>query len=309
MYEHIPVLLNESIDALNIRPDGIYVDGTLGGGGHSAEIAKRLCGGRLISIDRDRRAIERAGERLRPYADRITTIHADFRDLTSVLDGLGIGECDGMLFDLGLSSPQLDEGERGFSHNTDAPLDMRMDETQGLTAYDIVNGRTEDELKHLLWDYGEERYAPKIAASIVRTRSVKPIRTTLELAEVIKSAMPPKALREKQHPAKRTFMAIRIAVNDELNAISAMLSQAADRLKYDGRLAVISFHSLEDSLVKNAIAARERGCTCPRDFPVCVCGFKQTLRSLTKKPITASAEEIARNPRARSAKLRAAVRV
>ncbi|MGI5936568.1 MAG: 16S rRNA (cytosine(1402)-N(4))-methyltransferase RsmH [Oscillospiraceae bacterium] len=308
-FTHRPVLLQECIQGLNIKPDGVYVDGTLGGGGHSQAIAQRLESGRLIAIDRDERALERASQRLAPLMDRITMVYGNFRDLGKILDGLGIKAVDGMLFDLGVSSPQLDEAERGFSYMTDAPLDMRMDESESLTASDIVNTWPEERLKRILYDFGEERYAPKIAAAIVKRREVKKIESTLELVEVIKKAMPPSALREKQHPAKRTFQAIRIAVNDELEAISEMLETAADRLNPGGRLAVISFHSLEDRIVKNAIAARENGCTCPRDFPVCTCGFVQTLKSVTRKPIVPSEEEISVNPRARSAKLRIAERV
>ena len=289
-YAHKSVLLTESIEALNIRPDGIYVDGTLGGGGHSEQIAKRLTTGRLICIDRDERAIARASKRLEPLMERITIVHGNFRELGSILDRLNIEKTDGMLFDLGVSSPQLDE-------------------TESLTAHEVVNTWTEERLKRILYDFGEERYAPRIAGAIVRRREEKPIETTLELADIIRGAMPPAALREKQHPAKRSFQAIRIAVNDELEAVSDMLSVAADRLAPGGRLAVISFHSLEDRLVKNAIASREKGCTCPRDFPVCTCGFKQTLRSVYRKPITASEEELNDNPRARSAKLRVAERV
>ena len=306
---HIPVLLKESIEGLNLDPAGIYVDGTLGRGGHSEEILKRLTTGRLIAIDRDETAIVEAGERLSPYKDKLTRIKANFRDLGRVLDSLGVEGANGMLFDLGVSSPQLDDAERGFSYTQDAPLDMRMDRSESLTAYDIVNGRSCEELKRILYEYGEERYAPRIAAEILRRREEKPINTTLELAEIIKSAMPGKALREKQHPAKRSFQAIRIAVNDELTAIEEMIGTAADRLNTGGRLAVISFHSLEDRIVKNAMSAREKGCTCPKDFPVCVCGFKQTLRPVTKKPITASEEELLINPRARSAKLRISERV
>jgi len=309
-YAHKPVLLEECIEALDIKPDGIYVDGTLGGGGHSLEIAGKLVeNGRLVCIDRDTRAIERAGERLKPLIERITIVHGNFRELGSILDRLGIDKVDGMLFDLGVSSPQLDEVERGFSYMTDAPLDMRMDETEGITARNIVNEWPEDKLRRILYDFGEERYAPRIASAIVRQRSNKAIETTAELVDVIRSAMPAAALREKQHPAKRSFQAIRIAVNDELESISDMLACAADRLKKGGKLAVISFHSLEDRIVKNAISSREKGCTCPRDFPICTCGFVQTLKSVTKKPIISGREELEENPRARSAKLRVAKRV
>ena len=302
-------MLHECIDALSIKPGGTYIDGTLGMGGHSEAIAQRLTTGRLISVDRDERAIERAGRRLAPYADRVTLVHANFRELPSVLRGLGIEKCDGMLFDLGVSSPQLDETERGFSYMTDAPLDMRMDEDESLTAWFVVNRWPEEKLKRILYDFGEERYAPRIAAAIVARRQEKPIDTTLQLVDVIKGAMPAAALREKQHPAKRSFQAIRIAVNDELEAVSEMMSNAADLLAPGGRLAVISFHSLEDRIVKNAIASRENGCTCPREFPVCTCGFVQTLRSITRKPITPSEAELEENPRSRSAKLRVAERV
>ncbi|HHU23327.1 MAG TPA: 16S rRNA (cytosine(1402)-N(4))-methyltransferase RsmH [Clostridiales bacterium] len=308
-FTHRPVLLDECIEGLKIKPGSIYVDGTLGGGGHSQAIAQKLGTGRLIAIDRDERAIERASRRLAPLIDRITIVHGNFRDLGRILDQLDIKTVDGMLFDLGVSSPQLDETERGFSYMTDAPLDMRMDESESLTAADIVNTWPEEKLKRILYDFGEERYAPQIAAAIVKRRSAEKIKSTLDLVEVIKKAMPPSALREKQHPAKRTFQAIRIAVNDELEAISEMLGTAADRLNPGGRLAVISFHSLEDRIVKNAISARERGCVCPRDFPVCACGFVQTLKSVTRKPVVPTKEEVSQNPRARSAKLRIAERV
>lgn len=308
-YSHYSVMLKECIESLNIKPGGIYVDATLGMGGHSYEIASRLSGGRLIAIDRDSKALERSGERLKPFMDRISLVHGNFRDMGAVLDGLGIDKVDGMLFDLGVSSPQLDESERGFSYMADAPLDMRMDRDDPITASDIVNSWPKDKIKRILYDFGEERYAPRIAEEITRYRQNKKIETTLELVGIIKSAMPASALREKQHPAKRSFQAIRIAVNDELEAISQVLSTAADRLNTGGRLAVISFHSLEDRIVKNAIASRENGCTCPRDFPVCVCGFEQTLKSVTRRPILPEADEISVNPRSRSAKLRVAERV
>ncbi len=307
--KHVSVLLPECIDSLNIRPEGVYVDGTLGMGGHSEEIAKRLTTGKLIGIDRDETAIRRAGERLRPYGDRVQLVHGNFRDAAEILDDLGIEAVDGMLFDLGVSSPQLDESERGFSYMHDAPLDMRMDETDNLNAWFIVNRWPEEKLRRILYDYGEERCAPRIAAAIVREREQREIRTTLQLVEVIRSAMPAAVLREKQHPAKRTFQAIRIAVNDELEAVRAMMATAPDKLRPGGRIAVISFHSLEDRIVKTGIAARENGCTCPREFPVCTCGFVQTLRSVTRKPILPSPEELEANPRSRSAKLRVAERI
>ena len=287
---HIPVLLHECIDNLNIRPDGIYVDGTLGMGGHSEQIAGRLTTGTLIGIDRDETAIARAGARLAPFGERVQAV-------------------DGMLFDLGVSSPQLDETQRGFSYMHDAPLDMRMDATSGLSAWNVVNEWPENELKRILYEYGEERYAPRIAGAIVRARAQRPISTTLELVDVIRSAMPGAALREKQHPAKRSFQAIRIAVNDELAAVREMMDTAPDKLRVGGRLCVISFHSLEDRIVKTGIARREHGCTCPREAPVCTCGFVQTLRSVSRKPILPGEEELASNPRARSAKLRVAERV
>lgn len=306
---HVPVLLNECIEGLKIRPDGIYVDGTLGRAGHSAEIAKRLTTGRLIGIDRDMTAIEEAAKVLEEYGDKVTLVHGNFSKVGEILRDLGVNKADGMLFDLGVSSPQLDDAERGFSYMNDAPLDMRMDRSSPLTAYNVVNEWDEQELKRILFEFGEERYAPRIAAAIVASRREKPISTTFELVEIIRKAMPAAALREKQHPAKRSFQAIRISVNDELTAVSEMMGSAIDALNPGGRLAVISFHSLEDRIVKNAIRARENGCTCPPEFPVCVCGFKQTVKSISRKPIIPGDKETAENPRARSAKLRIAERV
>ena len=306
---HVSVLLHECIDNLNIKPDGIYLDGTLGMGGHSYEIASRLTTGRLICVDRDETAIERAGARLAPFADKITLVHGNFADAAAILDSLGIEGADGMLFDLGVSSPQLDEAERGFSYMQDAPLDMRMDGSAALTASDVVNSWSAERLNRILWDYGEERYARRITAGILAAREKKPIASSLALVDVIKAALPAAALREKQHPAKRSFQAIRIAVNDELGAIATMMETAPDKLNIGGRLCVISFHSLEDRIVKSGIAARENGCTCPREAPVCTCGFVKTLRSVSRKPILPSEDEIERNPRARSAKLRVAERV
>ena len=303
-FSHRSVLLNECIEALAIRPDGIYLDGTLGGAGHSAQIAARLTTGRLIGVDRDQVALAAAAQRLAPYMDKVSLVHSNFKEIDSILDGLGIDRVDGMLFDLGVSSPQLDEAERGFSYMADAPLDMRMDRGDALTAFTVVNDWPEDELRRILYEFGEERYAPRIAAAIARQRQEKPIETTLELVDVIRSAMPAQALREKQHPAKRSFQAIRIAVNDELAAVDQMLQAAIPRLNKGGRLAVITFHSLEDRIVKNAMAQAAKGCTCPPEFPVCVCGKTPQVRLITKKPITAGEEELAGNPRARSAKLR-----
>ena len=306
---HVSVLLHECLDNLNIRPDGVYVDGTLGLGGHSFEIASRLTTGRLIGIDRDETAIERAGRRLEPFAEKVTLVHGNFSEAASILDGLGIEAVDGMLFDLGVSSPQLDEAQRGFSYRLDAPLDMRMDAGESLTAGEIVNTWDEERLNRILWDYGEERYARRITAAILAAREKRPIASTLELVEIIKSAMPAAALREKQHPAKRSFQALRIAVNDELGEVERMMATAPDKLRAGGRLCVISFHSLEDRIVKNGIAARENGCICPREAPICTCGFVRTLRSISRKPILPSAEELEQNPRSRSAKLRVAERV
>ena len=307
--KHVSVLLNECIDNLNIKPGGVYMDGTLGLGGHSYQIASRLTTGRLICIDRDETAIERAGKRLAPFGDRVTLVHGNFSDAAQIIDSLGIPGVDGMLFDLGVSSPQLDEIQRGFSYMGDAPLDMRMDAGDSLTAYEVVNTWPEERLNRILWDYGEERYARRISRAILEHRSKKPIATTLELVDIIKGAMPAAALREKQHPAKRSFQAIRIAVNDELGAISQMMETAPDKLNKGGRLCVISFHSLEDRIVKAGIAARENGCTCPREAPICTCGFVQTLKSVSRKPILPGAEELEQNPRSRSAKLRVAERV
>lgn len=306
---HISVLLNECIENLNIKPDGVYLDGTLGLGGHSYQIASRLKNGRLICIDRDETAIERSKKRLAPFLDKITFVHSNFCDAAVVIEELGLPGVDGMLFDLGVSSPQLDESERGFSYINDAPLDMRMDGSASLTAFDVVNTWDEDRLNRILWDYGEERYARRITAGILKHRAEKPIETTLELVDIIRSAMPAAALREKQHPAKRSFQAIRIAVNDELGSIEEMMRTAPDKLNPGGRLCVISFHSLEDRLIKVGINKRENGCTCPREAPICTCGFKQTLKSVSRKPILPTDEEIEMNPRSRSAKLRVAERV
>ena len=303
-FHHVSVLLWECIEGLNIKPDGIYVDGTLGGAGHSSEIVKRLENGRHIGIDRDPVALKAAGERLAPYADKVTLVHSNFCEIKQVLDDLDIEGVDGILLDLGVSSPQLDDGARGFSYMADAPLDMRMNNEDPLTAHDVVNSWPYEELKRILYDYGEERYAPQIASAICRKRELKPIETTLELVDVIRSAMPPAALREKQHPAKRSFQAIRIAVNDELGSVEKVMRDAIPKLNKGGRLAVITFHSLEDRIVKNAMVAASKGCTCPPSFPVCVCGKKPQVKLVTKKPIVSGDEELEVNPRARSAKLR-----
>lgn len=303
-FHHVSVLLEECIQGLAIKPDGIYVDGTLGGAGHSSRIAAKLTTGRLIGIDRDNVALEAAAERLRPFEDRVTLVHANFCDMDQALQELGIDKVDGILLDLGVSSPQLDDGQRGFSYMTDAPLDMRMNGEDTRDARQIVNTWSYEELKRILYDYGEERFAPRIAAAICHRREQAPIETTLELVDVIKSAMPASALREKQHPAKRSFQAIRIAVNDELGAVETVMKKAVPLLNPVGRLAVITFHSLEDRIVKNAMAEAAKGCTCPPSFPVCVCGKKPQVRIVTRKPIVSGEEELERNPRARSAKLR-----
>ena len=303
-FHHVSVLLNECIEGLAIKPEGIYVDGTLGGAGHSSQIVKHLSSGRHIGIDRDPVALKAAGERLAPYKDKVTLVHSNFCEIAQVLEDLNIEGVDGILLDLGVSSPQLDDGSRGFSYMADAPLDMRMNSEDSLSADTVVNTWPQEELKRILYEYGEERYAPQIAAAICRRRETAPIRTTLELVDVIRSAMPASALREKQHPAKRSFQAIRIAVNDELGSVEKVMRDAIPKLNKGGRLAVITFHSLEDRIVKNAMAAASKGCSCPPNFPVCVCGKKPQVKLITRKPIVSGDEELAVNPRARSAKLR-----
>ena len=303
-FHHVSVLLEECIEGLAIKPDGIYVDGTLGGAGHSSRIAALLTTGRHIGIDRDPVALKAAAKRLEPWQDRVTLVHSNFCEIASVLEELNIEGVDGILLDLGVSSPQLDDGERGFSYMVDAPLDMRMNNEDSLSADTVVNTWSYEELKRILYDYGEERYAPQIAAAICRRREAAPVHTTLELVDVIRSAMPASALREKQHPAKRSFQAIRIAVNDELNSVAKVMEDAIPKLNKGGRLAVITFHSLEDRIVKNAMANAAKGCTCPPNFPVCVCGKKPLVKLITRKPIVSGDAELERNPRARSAKLR-----
>ena len=303
-FHHVSVLLHECLDGLHIKPDGIYVDGTLGGAGHSSQIVQQLTTGRLIGIDRDPVALAAAGKRLEPYKEKVTLEHSNFSEMAQVLKDLDISGVDGILLDLGVSSPQLDDGARGFSYMADAPLDMRMNAEDALDAETVVNTWSQEELKRILYTYGEERYAPQIAAAICRKRAEAPIKTTLELVDVIRSAMPAAALREKQHPAKRSFQAIRIAVNDELGAVERIMGEAIDLLNPGGRLAIITFHSLEDRIVKNGMAEAAKGCVCPPSFPVCVCGKKPLVKLISRKPITASEEELNDNPRARSAKLR-----
>lgn len=303
-FHHISVLLNECIDNLNIRPDGIYVDGTMGGGGHSLEIAKRLTTGRLICIDQDPNAHEAAGKRLAEYKDRITFVRDNFGNIANILDGLGIEKIDGMLLDIGVSSHQLDEAERGFSYQQDAPLDMRMNPDRPFSAYDVVNGYDEDELDRVIFTYGEERWARRIAQFIVKERENKPIETTGELVDIIKKAVPKGARKDGPHPAKRTFQAIRIEVNGELDVLQKAIDDVAARLAVGGRLCIITFHSLEDRIVKEAFRKQENPCICPPQFPVCVCGKKPLGRVITRKPILPSKEELEENPRSRSAKLR-----
>ena len=300
-FSHIPVLFSQCVEGLAIRPDGIYLDGTAGGGGHSAGIAQRLTTGRLIALDKDPDAVKAAGERLAGYPAQV--VESDFADLAQVLDRLGIQTVDGVLLDLGVSSHQLDVPERGFSYIADAPLDMRMS-GNGFSARDLVNSWEVNDIARILREYGEERYASAIARRICRMREDKPIETTGELAEVIKAAIPPQARYQGSHPAKRTFQAIRIAVNGELDSLSRGLTAAFERIKKGGRLAVITFHSLEDRMVKQRFAAWCKGCICPPDFPVCVCGRTPEGRLVNKKPITPDEEELQQNPRSHSAKLR-----
>ena len=305
-FSHYSVLKNEAIDALAIKGDGVYVDCTAGGGGHSYEIASRLTSsGRLFALDRDDDAIAAAGKRLSVFSDRVTMVKTNFTEAASVLKANGISGIDGALIDLGVSSYQLDTVERGFSYMNDAPLDMRMDRDQALTAHTVVNTYSEEALKKILFTYGEEKFAPKIAASIVRQRQIKEIETTLELADLIKNAMPMKAKVGGHHPAKRSFQAIRIEVNGELSAIEPTLRDLVSMLKPGGRLAVITFHSLEDRITKQTFASLCGTCTCPPDFPVCVCGKKSIVR-LPFKSIAPSETELEENPRSRSARLRVA---
>ena len=304
-FSHRSVLLEECIQSLAIRPDGIYVDGTAGGGGHSFAIASALTTGSLIAIDRDEAAILAASERLAPLGERARVVRSNFSDVTSVLDTLHIDQIDGLLLDLGVSSHQFDEADRGFSYRNDAPLDMRMDRRQAKSAYDVINTYSEEELRRILYEYGEEKFAPRIAARIVKERELAPIQTTNQLSELIKSAIPV-AARDGGHPAKRSFQAIRIEVNGELDVIEPTIEQAIARMKKGGRLAIITFHSLEDRIVKQAYQKLALGCTCPKSFPVCICGNKPKIRILTKKPILPSENELAENPRSHSAKLRVA---
>ena len=306
-FSHRSVLLDECIDALAIRPDGIYLDGTAGGGGHSAEIARALGDeGLLIAIDQDETAVAVVTERLSSFGLRARVVRNNFCELSEVCREQGIDEIDGLLLDLGVSSHQLDTPERGFSYQADAPLDMRMDKRKSLDAYEVVNTYPQEKLKKILFDYGEERYAPAIAAAIVKQREKAPIKTTAELSELIKYAIPPAAREGGHHPAKRSFQAIRIEVNAELDVIEPAIRSAVSLLRKGGRIAIITFHSLEDRIVKQTFADLASGCTCPRDFPICVCGKKPSVKVITKKPILPSREELEENPRSRSTKLRVA---
>ncbi|MBP3314943.1 MAG: 16S rRNA (cytosine(1402)-N(4))-methyltransferase RsmH [Clostridia bacterium] len=308
-FSHRSVLLDECMDGLDIKPDGIYVDGTAGGAGHSSEIAKRLESGRLVAIDQDETAVAVATERLNALGKNTTVVRSNFCELASVCRSLGIDEIDGVLLDLGVSSYQLDTAERGFSYSADAPLDMRMDNRCSLSAYEVVNSYSEQELKRILYDYGEERFAPAIASAIVKRRESRPIETTAELSDIIKYAIPPAAREGGHHPAKRSFQAIRIEVNRELDVIEPAIREAVEMLRSGGRIAIITFHSLEDRIVKQAFASLASGCTCPKDFPICVCGNKPKVRLVNRKPILPSKAELEENPRSRSAKLRVAEKI
>ena len=309
-FSHRSVLLDECMEGLAIRPNGIYIDGTAGGAGHSSQIAKRLNeGGRLIALDQDADAFAVASERLSVYGERATVVRSNFREIDSVCDMLGVEQIDGLLLDLGVSSYQLDTAQRGFSYQADAPLDMRMDKRQELSAFEVVNGYSEESLRRILFEYGEERFSGRIASAILKARETAPINTTGELVKIIKGAIPSAARDGGHHPAKRSFQAIRIEVNAELDVIEPAIRAAAARLRAGGRIAVITFHSLEDRIVKQTFASLSSGCTCPKSFPVCVCGKKPMMKVVTKKPILPSAEELEGNPRSRSAKLRVAERL
>ena len=308
-FSHRSVLLDESIEALAIRPDGIYVDGTAGGGGHSFAVASKLENGLLIAIDQDENAIAAASARLAPLGERARVVRNNFSNLTQVLEECEIDQIDGLLLDLGVSSHQLDEAERGFAYQNDAPLDMRMDRRRTKTARDVVNTYSFEDLKRILFTYGEEKFSARIAAKIVAAREKKPIETTGELADLIKSAIPAAARDGGHHPAKRSFQAIRIEVNGELDVIVPAIESAVAHMKKGGRIAIITFHSLEDRIVKQTFAHLASGCTCPKNLPICVCGKKPLLKVISKKPILPSEQELEENPRSRSAKLRVAEKI
>ena len=306
-FKHISVLLKESVDLLCVQPDGIYVDGTLGGGGHSELILNKLdSGGRLIGIDRDITAVKAASERLKAFDEKFVAVHDNFRNIKSILENLNISKIDGAILDLGVSSPQLDDADRGFSYNKDARLDMRMNREDALTAFEVVNTYPEERLKTIIYRYGEERFAGAIARKICEARSIKTIETTFQLSDIIKSAMPKKERLKDKHPAKKTFQAIRIEVNGELELLKPAIDDFVSVLKPGGVLAVITFHSLEDRIVKEEFSHLAKGCECPKDFPVCVCGKKPIIELINKKPVISGQKELSENYRAHSAKLRAA---
>lgn len=308
-FHHVSVLLNECIEYLNIKKDGIYIDGTMGGGGHSLAICEKLTTGRLIAIDQDLNAHIAAKQTLKNHLQKITFVHDNFENIKMILQNLNIEKVDGVLLDIGVSSHQLDESERGFSYQKDALLDMRMDNTSDFSAYDVINTYTEEQLYTIIWEYGEERWAKRIAKFIVEQRQLKPIQTTTELVECIKKAIPKGARKDGPHPAKRTFQAIRIEVNRELEVLQKAVTDAVTVLNTKGRLCVITFHSLEDRIVKNAFRLQENPCICPKEFPVCVCGKKQIAKVITRKPILPSEQELEQNHRSRSAKLRVLERI
>lgn len=308
-FKHVSVLLDECIDGLDIKPDGIYVDCTLGGAGHSSHIVRKLSEkGRLIGIDQDKDALKAAGERLQEFKN-VTLVHSNFYNIDSILENLNIEKVDGILMDLGVSSYQLDEGERGFSYMKDAPLDMRMNREDKLSAYEVVNDYSEDELTRIIRDYGEEKFARRIAKFIIERREERPIETTFELVELIKNAIPAKARREGPHPAKRTFQAIRIEVNSELSILNRTIEDGVKRLNKDGRMAIITFHSLEDRIVKIKFKELATECICPREFPICICNNKAKVKLVSRKPIDPTEKEVEENPRSRSAKLRVVKKV
>ena len=308
-FSHFSVLLDECIENLDIKPDGIYVDGTAGGAGHSSKIAERLDGGLLIPIDQDEDAIKVITERLAPYGDRVKIVRDNFSNIKNVLDELNIERIDGLLLDLGVSSYQLDTAERGFSYMANAPLDMRMDNRAARSAYNVINEYSADELKKLIYEFGEERFAPKIVAGIIKARESSPIKTTGELVEIIKSSIPSFARREDLSSVKRVFQAVRIEVNKELDVIAPTIEAAVNKMNVGGRIVIITFHSLEDRIVKQTFASLASGCTCPKDFPVCVCGNRPKVKIITKKPILPNSEELAVNSRSKSAKLRVAEKI
>ena len=308
-FKHVPVMLNECIEGLNIKPTGIYLDGTLGGAGHSSEIVKRLTTGKLIAVDKDEQALAAAKERLKDYSDKVIYVHDDFKNAIENLNKLGIDKIDGVLLDLGVSSYQLDNAERGFSYNSDAPLDMRMDQSQSLSAYDVVNTYSEKELSDVLWMYGEEKLSRKIAFNIVKTREKAPIKTTLELAQIVLGCYPAKLRWKGGNPCKRTFQAIRIEVNGELRGLSEAIEALTLRLNEGGRICVITFHSLEDRIAKQTFVYLEKDCICPPEQLICTCNKRRDIKIITKHPILPSEKELEENSRSQSAKLRIAERI